>query len=906
MNSLLQTLFMTRELRKQLYDWQFEETEDCKREESIPYQLQELFGRLQLTQQSVVDTKGLIKSFGWDSKQTFIQNDVQEFCRVLLDAIERSLCRSSFISSLFQGLLIDYVRYQSCHTESHREDQFLDLSLAIHSHSDNLSYNSLEKALDAFIRPETLTGSNQYYCSLCCRKTDAVKGLRFKSFPRVLMVQLKRFDLDMETMRRRKIEDYVEFPMEVDLGKYVVGKWGRREEGGMKCKEGTRMAYMLNPNFRPLSPGSDHSSLSPASMPPSPSLYSLYSVLVHSGSLAGGHYYAFIKSFEDNHWYRFNDSQVTKASESDVKSTYGGKDGLAYLLVYQNKGEETGRVEDREVPEAVISVVNEEKRKGKERRAEELARARLVTVRIFYKGHEQSLEFSRSQPISSLYPLVQANFHIHASIRLRKYQPFHGTATEVLSDAATLEGVGMGTGYGALVVEERGEDGAFVEFRQGDFELMVVPWREKVCESPLFTYAEKTSSPVLIPTNLSTVWSSLLSELHLSLFPSSASILVQRRTYLGSGLEVLTPTTDLDTVRDLRLSESSVLLIEPWEAGSDHLVSKWLTEVQLDAYRTEVRFNPLGEGEGRSIRELRMRVLVDIRGTVGMLKLAVAETIGADVSDFIMRKGLSRAGAELKDDSQALGQAGLSLTSAVYIERGMYLPVEHVRVSVSLISPPSPRFGPTAMVSIWEICSITVHWSTPISAVTDMVISESRKRYPTLILPKNRLYLRNIAQGKPGSVLLSANPIGTGPNEGEKLIGMQVMEEEAGEWSPNMLILGVRGITEEEGLGKMRYIAVDKAWNTQQLGTFLSNLYSIPPADLLLQPIPSPSLFQLADLHLDPWLSLQGHAEAITSPPLSLYSDAFFIIRDKSKPLKANFSSFSGPERPLVIRLKGE
>lgn len=31
--------------------------------------------------------------------------------------------------------------------------------------------------------------------------------------------------------------------------------------------------------------------------------YKLYSVLVHSGSATGGHYYAYIKSFEKNKWY---------------------------------------------------------------------------------------------------------------------------------------------------------------------------------------------------------------------------------------------------------------------------------------------------------------------------------------------------------------------------------------------------------------------------------------------------------------------------------------------------------------------------------------------------------------------------------------------------------------------------
>lgn len=902
MNSLLQTLFMTKELRRRLYRWQIEETPGNRQEESIPYQLQELFGRLQLTQQSVVDTKGLIRSFRWDSMETFIQNDVQEFCRVLFDAIERSAPRSSLVSSLFQGLLLDYVRCQSCLSESHREDQFLDLSLAIRSESGRTAYNSLEKALEAFIRPETLTGSNQYYCSICNRKTDAIKGLRFQSFPQILMIQLKRFDLDMETMRRRKLEDYVEFPLEVDLGKYVVGKWRSRRarEGGIEGKERAKMAYVINPLFRPLHPGSDHSSLSPspASLPPSPSLYSLYSVLVHSGSVAGGHYYAYIKSFEDNRWYRFNDAQVTKASEADLKSTYGGKDGTAYLLVYQKKGEEAGRVEDWEVPEAVRRVVEEEKRKAKEARKEALERANLVAVRFFYKGQEKTLEFPGTQSISSLLPSIQTHFHLSADIRLRKYQPFNGTTTDVLGETDTLEGLG----YGALVVEERREDGAFVEFQQGDFQLKVVPWRDEVCNSPHLTYSEKTCSPLPFPANLSSPWVSVLSQLHISLYPSSPSILVQRRTYIGQGLEVLSDRTDLATVTvgELRLSESSVLLAEPWESASDLQLSKWRLEVQLDTYRAEIRFNAFGESQ--SFRELRQRVLVDLRSTVGELKLTVAETIQEDCSSFILRKGLSRQGAELKDLSQSLSQAGLSFTAAIYIERALPLLADHIRVYVSLIAPPSPRLGFTAVASLWEICQLAVHWATPATTVKEMVISASRKRFPTLNLPASRLFLRNLVQNRPGSVLVATNSIAAGPEEGEKAIGVQIVEEEAGEWRPNMLLLGVKMWSEAGGLGQIRYFAVEKDWNWLQFGAFLSQTHSIALPSLLLQVIACPALFQQADLHTEPWLCPHAQPHSV----LSLGLDSLLVVRDRTQAVKLNLQALSAPERPLVIRLKGE
>lgn len=56
----------------------------------------------------------------------------------------------------------------------------------------------------------------------------------------------------------------------------------------------------------------------------------------------GGHYYAFIKSFEDGHWYHFNDSSVTQIPSNEVQ-TYiqkmfgGGADGAtsSYMLQYR-------------------------------------------------------------------------------------------------------------------------------------------------------------------------------------------------------------------------------------------------------------------------------------------------------------------------------------------------------------------------------------------------------------------------------------------------------------------------------------------------------------------------------------------------------------------------------------------
>lgn len=42
--------------------------------------------------------------------------------------------------------------------------------------------------------------------------------------------------------------------------------------------------------------------------------YDLYAIANHVGSLNGGHYYADIRSFEDQQWYRFNDSLVDQVN----------------------------------------------------------------------------------------------------------------------------------------------------------------------------------------------------------------------------------------------------------------------------------------------------------------------------------------------------------------------------------------------------------------------------------------------------------------------------------------------------------------------------------------------------------------------------------------------------------------
>jgi ubiquitin carboxyl-terminal hydrolase 7 len=98
MNSLLQTLYFTNQLRKvisslSISQWQLicfcslqavykMPTESDDSTKSVALALQRVFHELQFCDKPV-GTKKLTKSFGWETLDSFMQHDVQEFLRVV-------------------------------------------------------------------------------------------------------------------------------------------------------------------------------------------------------------------------------------------------------------------------------------------------------------------------------------------------------------------------------------------------------------------------------------------------------------------------------------------------------------------------------------------------------------------------------------------------------------------------------------------------------------------------------------------------------------------------------------------------------------------------------------------------------------------------------------------------------
>lgn len=105
-------------------------------------------------------------------------------------------------------------------------------------------------------------------------------------------------------------------------------------------------------------------------------MYELYSILVHSGSALGGHYYAYIWSFKEGCWLEFNDSHVSSISSSTIEGVFGRSESTsssysygsnAYMLVYRMVDPSRNKEEPTEVPQNLADMMSSEKKKKREK-----------------------------------------------------------------------------------------------------------------------------------------------------------------------------------------------------------------------------------------------------------------------------------------------------------------------------------------------------------------------------------------------------------------------------------------------------------------------------------------------------------------------------------------------------------
>ena len=237
------------------------------------------------------------------------QNDTQEFCRILLEDMNKELnevkkkapykeldtnkkkiiCdkeydqlirsrESSIVMDSFYGQIINIFTCK-CNYTSYSFEKILDLPLLLNKSS---MYTSIEQLLDYYFQEEEIYFEAK--CENCRKKRNHLKEVKFTQPPNILILSLQR--IDWKT--KRKNDCTVEFSEELNIKKYIDEECGHGNEYN----------------------------------------YSLYAIGNHSGSINFGHYYAYIK-LNNTTWYEFNDSMVRKIGNIKTRSS------AAYTFFYK-------------------------------------------------------------------------------------------------------------------------------------------------------------------------------------------------------------------------------------------------------------------------------------------------------------------------------------------------------------------------------------------------------------------------------------------------------------------------------------------------------------------------------------------------------------------------------------------
>ncbi|XP_055619663.1 uncharacterized protein LOC129764516 [Toxorhynchites rutilus septentrionalis] len=167
-----------------------------------------------------------------------------------------------FFRDNFEGITVAKTKCLACETCTEQKETMIDIAIPIAaSEISEASKNPQFFYQNSCITREYFRGDNKYRCEVCCGYREAIRSISFEVLPRQLILQLKRFNGDME-----KINSYIPTP-------FVL-----------RCFCNTCLPK----------PDCDK-----------PHIYRLYSVITHVGArMSVGHYIAYTSSLDVHAEYR--------------------------------------------------------------------------------------------------------------------------------------------------------------------------------------------------------------------------------------------------------------------------------------------------------------------------------------------------------------------------------------------------------------------------------------------------------------------------------------------------------------------------------------------------------------------------------------------------------------------------
>ena len=264
-NSSIQQLYNITKFREKILLADFDENDRS-------FQFQYVFTKLFLFPSEYIDISNFLNTWkGSDNNVINVhqQQDSVEFLQLLIDRINKKIPN---ISSMFTGEIEHKTFYEGNEISTNNE-QFTIFPLEVKNQV------SLTTSLNTFLDPDKfeydLEGKG---------KVNAIRFHKVKKAPEILIIQLKRFEYNLKTTEREKINSKFNFSHELDF--------------------------------------------SPVMANGSPITYSLCGVVQHTGTANGGHYFSDVKR-DDEKWLCINDTSVRKIDgDSLLNEAAGGNEEI--------------------------------------------------------------------------------------------------------------------------------------------------------------------------------------------------------------------------------------------------------------------------------------------------------------------------------------------------------------------------------------------------------------------------------------------------------------------------------------------------------------------------------------------------------------------------------------------------
>ncbi|XP_041833167.1 ubl carboxyl-terminal hydrolase 18 isoform X2 [Melanotaenia boesemani] len=278
-NTLLQTFSATWELADLLEKWEAAGVRADSR--NLPLQLKRVLAAMRGDLPQLAPHRDFLHCLDRNCIRLNTQHDANEVFLSILNFTQQQMDDQVLalqIQNLYKISVGTYLQCLECGSIQTLNSYLL--SLPLHIKEDP---NTLEDCMTSFFEPQELRDRNCCFCPQCGTKKPSRKGMKVRSLPRILCVHLERFRNNRGLTY--KLDCRVTFPEAFDLSEILTEAFSA-DFAQNNCK------------------------------------YTLYGVVVHSGSAGFGHYTAYVRDKVNKHWYYADDSHIQQVSWEKRDSIY--------------------------------------------------------------------------------------------------------------------------------------------------------------------------------------------------------------------------------------------------------------------------------------------------------------------------------------------------------------------------------------------------------------------------------------------------------------------------------------------------------------------------------------------------------------------------------------------------------